>query len=79
MKSLIIVALFVASMAVSGCHYGQSEAQDTLGRNEQYKGDKAEYSVNRAGEGGQHEKAETPAVTTDTSAKATAPAADAGH
>lgn len=32
----------------SACHYGTEEAQKTLETNEQYKSDKAEYSVNRA-------------------------------
>lgn len=50
MKKLVAAAALVATL--SACHYGQNEAKETLERNEQYKNEKADYSVNRAGEYG---------------------------
>jgi hypothetical protein len=58
MKKLVLALAAVASLSITACHYGQEEAGKTLERNEQYKGDKAEYSVNRAGEGGKTAKTE---------------------
>lgn len=52
MKSYLFAALFFASMVFTACHYGQDEAKGTLESNDQYKADKADFSVNRAGEGG---------------------------
>ena len=42
------LAIAIVAMTFTACHYGQDEAQKTLERNDLYKGDKAEYSVNRA-------------------------------
>ncbi|MCU0423223.1 MAG: hypothetical protein MUC81_10460 [Bacteroidia bacterium] len=50
MKKLLIVV--ACTFALAACHYGQDEAKETLERNELYKGDKADYSINRAGEYG---------------------------
>ncbi len=52
MKKLSIAVLFVSSLAISACHYGQDEAGKTIERNDQYKNEKQDFSVNRAGEGG---------------------------
>lgn len=46
MKKILVAFAFAASL--SACHYGTEEAQKTLETNEQYKSDKADYSVNRA-------------------------------
>ncbi len=46
MKKILVAFAFLASL--SACHYGTEEAQKTLETNEQYKSDKADYSVNRA-------------------------------
>lgn len=73
MKKLSIAALFIAALAISACHYGQEEAKKTLERNEQYKSDKAEYSVNRAGEGGVKEKTVDTTTATPVETKITAP------
>lgn len=76
MKKYILLGVLAASL--SACHYGQEEAQKTLETNEQYKSDKADYSVNRA-----NVKAEAApeavAAPADTTAKAAeaAPAAAA--
>jgi hypothetical protein len=68
MKKLAIVALSV--FALTACHYGEEEAKNTLKRNEEYKGDKAGYSVNRAGgDAPKEEKADTTAAVADTTAK----------
>lgn len=50
MKKILAAALVIASL--SACHYGQDEAKQTLERNELYKTEKADYSVNKAGEYG---------------------------
>jgi hypothetical protein len=50
MKKILASALVIVSL--SACHYGQDEAKQTLERNELYKTEKADYSVNRAGEYG---------------------------
>lgn len=80
MKKLMFAALLFSSLAFTACHYGQNEAHETIERNEQYKNDKADYSVNRAGEGGKLESdnkaVEAPA---DTTAKPEAPASEADH
>ena len=52
MKKLSIAVLFLLSMSLFACHYGQDEAKQTLERNELYKTEKADYSVNKAGEYG---------------------------
>jgi hypothetical protein len=49
MKKLAIAFATLSVFALTACHYGQEEAKNTLQRNEEYKGDKAGYSVNRAG------------------------------
>lgn len=71
MKKLFAAAIVIASL--SACHYGQNEAKETLQRNEEYKNEKADYSVNRAGEYGSATKSEakvdTTASATDTTAK----------
>ena len=46
MKKLFIAIAVTATF--SACHYGTAEAQKTLETNEQYKSEKADYSVNRA-------------------------------
>ncbi|MBC7382966.1 MAG: hypothetical protein H7296_08220 [Bacteroidia bacterium] len=46
MKKLLV--LFALAATFSACHYGEEEAKKTLNTNELYKGDKAEFSVNRA-------------------------------
>lgn len=46
MKKLLSIALFAALL--TSCHYGTEEAEKTLKTNEEYKTDKADYSVNRA-------------------------------
>lgn len=48
MKKLFASAFIIASLA--SCHYGQDDAKKTLERNEEYKNEHADYSVNRAGE-----------------------------
>jgi hypothetical protein len=70
MKKLSIAILFAATLAVSACHYGRNEAHETLERNEQYKNDNKDYSVNRAGEGGKMNESEPAAAATDSTAKA---------
>lgn len=64
MKKLAVFAsVIIFSFVLASCHYGQEDAQNTLKRNEEYKGDKADYSVNRAGEGSSSEEAaEAPAA-----------------
>lgn len=66
MKKLFAAAIVVASL--SACHYGQDEAKQTLERNELYKTEKTDYSVNRAGEYGK--EGETKVVDTTASAPA---------
>lgn len=56
MKKLLFLGLLTATL--SACHYGQDEAQKTIETNEQYKSEKADYSVNRA-----NVKPEAPAAT----------------
>ena len=46
MKKILVAFAVLASL--SACHYGTEEAKKTLETNEQYKSDKADYSVNRA-------------------------------
>lgn len=70
MKKLVFALAAVAVLSITACHYGQEEAEKTLERNDQYKGDKAEYSVNRAGDGGKATKTE------EVAAPAATPAAD---
>ena len=80
MKKFTIAALFLSALTMTACHYGQNEAKDTLERNELYKNDKAEYSVNRAGDGGKLNNEAKPTATIDTTAvKATEPAAEEHH
>jgi hypothetical protein len=50
MKKLAIVLLSAVTLAA--CHYGENEAKQTLQRNEEYKSDKKDYSINKAGEYG---------------------------
>lgn len=65
MKKFTIAALFISALTITACHYGQDEAKETIERNELYKTDKADYSVNRAGEGGKlNAKTEVKADTT---------------
>jgi hypothetical protein len=49
MKKLAFAIATLSVCVLSSCHYGQEEAKSTLERNEEYKGEKAGYSVNRAG------------------------------
>jgi hypothetical protein len=66
MKKTAFIVLSFAALAVSlaSCHYGQNEAKETLERNEQYKTEKADYSVNRAGNGATKSESATPADST---------------
>lgn len=68
-----IAALFVSSLVISACHYGQDEAKETLQTNEQYKSDKVDYSTNRGNDGvmPENKKAETApvAASADSTAK----------
>ncbi len=64
MKKVSFALLFIAALAVTSCHYGEDEANKTLERNNLYKGDKADYSVNRAGEGGKINEDKTDSETT---------------
>ncbi len=68
MKKILVAFAFAATL--SSCHYGVSEAQKTLETNDQYKTDKADFSVNRANVTAEAASA-TPA---DTSVKDTASA-----
>lgn len=82
MKKLVFALAAVALLSLTACHFRQEEAKETLERNDLYKGDKAEYSVNRAGDGGKMEHAEaTPATETktDSTAATAAPAEHAEH
>ncbi len=67
MKKILVAFAVLASL--SACHYGTEEAQKTLETNEQYKSDKADYSVNRA-----NVKAEAAPVVADSAAAAPAAA-----
>ena len=70
MKKTLAAALVIASL--SACHYGQDEAKQTLERNELYKTEKADYSVNKAGEYGnpnESVKASVDTTTVDTTKK----------
>jgi hypothetical protein len=62
MKKLLIAMAFAATF--SACHYGADEAAKTLETNEQYKSEKAEYSVNRANVTASKEEAAPVADTT---------------
>lgn len=62
MKKLFAAAIVVTSL--SACHYGQDEAKQTLERNELYKTEKADYSVNRAGEYGKEGESKVADTTT---------------
>ena len=65
MKKLALAISAVSLLALASCHYGEDEAKTTLERNEQYKNEKADYSVNRAGtDAPKEEVAATPADTT---------------
>lgn len=70
MKKILVAFAFAASL--SACHYGVDEAQKTLETNDQYKSDKADYSVNRANVKAEAAPAETPAAAADTTAAAPA-------
>jgi hypothetical protein len=70
MKKLAIAFATLSVFAITSCHYGQNEAKETLERNEQYKSEKADYSVNRAGsEASKEEAPATPAVADTTAHK----------
>lgn len=68
MKKLLIA--FVAVALLGACHYGQNEAEESLKRNDEYKSEKKEYSVHRAGEYGYPNESSkdttTVVATTDT-------------
>ena len=68
MKKLAIAFATLSVFAITSCHYGQGEAKETLERNEQYKSEKADYSVNRAGADAPKEEAAAP-VAADTTAQ----------
>jgi hypothetical protein len=65
MKKLILPAFAAMALLVSACHYGQNEAKETIERNEQYKTEKQDYSVNKAGERGK-QNVSTEAAPADT-------------
>jgi len=65
MKKLFIAIAFAATF--SACHYGTAEAQKTLETNEQYKSEKADYSVNRANVTAEEPAAEVAPATADSS------------
>lgn len=68
MKKLAIAFATISVFALTACHYGEDEAKSTLKRNEEYKSEKADYSVNRAGgDAPQETVADTTAVV-DTAA-----------
>ena len=70
MKKILAAAIVIVSL--SACHYGQDEAKQTLERNELYKTEKADYSVNKAGEYGnpnESVKASVDTVAADTTKK----------
>jgi hypothetical protein len=69
MKKLAIAIATVSVFALTSCHYGQNEAKETLERNEQYKSEKADYSVNRAGGDAPKEEATAPVAADSTSTK----------
>ena len=66
MKKFIFTAAACATMIVSSCHYGQNEAIETIERNELYKTEKQDYSVNRAGERGKLNTSKPDTLATDT-------------
>jgi hypothetical protein len=72
MKKILVAFAFAASL--SACHYGTDEAQKTLKANEQYKSDKADYSINRANVTAEADKE---AAQVDTTTAVTAPVAPA--
>lgn len=67
-----LFATLVVITSLSACHYGQDDAKQTLERNEQYKTEKAEYSVNRAGEYGNPNNKQKPDTLTAAPADTTA-------
>jgi len=69
-KIALTIFSFVAfSFLLASCHYGENEAKETIKRNEQYKSEKLEYSINRAdADSPKAEVAATPAIA-DTTAK----------
>ncbi len=69
MKKLLVAIAFAATFPA--CHYGTGEAQKTLEMNQEYKGDKAGFSVNRANVTASESNVAAPADTAvaDTSAK----------
>lgn len=68
MKKLLIAIAFAATF--SACHYGADEARKSLETNEQYKSEKAEYSVNRANVTAPKEEAAPAAADTTVQAPA---------
>jgi hypothetical protein len=74
MKKILVAFAFAASL--SACHYGVSEAEKTLETNDQYKSDKADFSVNRANVKAEA-ATEAPVAVADTATAApAAPAAE---
>lgn len=76
MKKLIASAFVIASLA--SCHHGQDEAKKTLERNEKYKNEETDYSVNRAGEYS-YENSTVKKADTSSAAAAEAPAGETHH
>ena len=68
MKNLVIAIATLSVFALTSCHYGETEASETIKRNEQYKSEKADYSVNRAGGDAPKEEAAPAPVAADTTA-----------
>ncbi len=48
MKKIAVLITFGFTLTFGACHYGAEEAKNTLETNQEYKGDKSDYSVNRA-------------------------------
>ena len=69
MKKLIFTAVACVTMIVSSCHYGQNEAKETIERNELYKTEKQDYSINRAGERGKLNATKSDTLAVDTAKK----------
>jgi hypothetical protein len=67
MKKGIVALSTLFVVLFSACHYGEDEAKKTIERNEQYKNENKDYSVNRAGEYGKKSTTdEVPTSSLDT-------------
>jgi len=48
MKKIAVLITLGFTLATGACHYGAEEAKNTLETNQEYKGEKSDYSINRA-------------------------------